>query len=96
MAKYRIIFHFIPIQICRCRATCIDHHNETYPEGSTWKPDVCTSCTCDLLGRLSCKETVCSVACSNPLPPKPGICCPVCHVNEVNKIFPPLLILIFI
>ncbi|XP_011311071.1 cysteine-rich motor neuron 1 protein [Fopius arisanus] len=67
---------------CRCRSTCTDHQNETHPEGSAWQPDVCTSCTCDTLGRLICKETVCSIACSNPLPPKLGTCCPVCPISE--------------
>ncbi|XP_020300380.1 cysteine-rich motor neuron 1 protein-like isoform X2 [Pseudomyrmex gracilis] len=70
--------------ICRCRASCTDHLNETRPEGSTWHPNSCTTCTCELGGRLNCKETICSVACDNPLPPKPGACCPVCPVTT-NK-----------
>ncbi|XP_034939320.1 cysteine-rich motor neuron 1 protein [Chelonus insularis] len=70
---------------CRCHATCVDHRNITHPEGSSWNPDACTSCKCDALGRLVCRETVCSVACSNPLPPKQGTCCPVCPINETDN-----------
>ncbi|XP_015599676.1 cysteine-rich motor neuron 1 protein [Cephus cinctus] len=72
-------------QTCRCQATCVDHLNETRPEGSSWNPNSCTTCTCDTNGRLSCKETVCSVACSNPLPPEPGACCPVCPITVPDK-----------
>ncbi|KAF7993343.1 hypothetical protein HCN44_006403 [Aphidius gifuensis] len=68
---------------CRCRATCLDHHNNTHPEGSSWHPDVCTSCTCDSASRLVCKEIVCSIACKNPLPPVAGTCCPICPINEI-------------
>lgn len=68
-------------QICRCRASCTDHLNETHPEGSTWRPNSCTTCTCEAGGRLSCRETVCSVACKDPLPPKPGTCCPTCPIT---------------
>ncbi|XP_067210990.1 cysteine-rich motor neuron 1 protein isoform X2 [Linepithema humile] len=70
--------------VCRCRASCMDHLNETHPEGSTWYPNSCTTCTCEPGGRLNCKETICSVACNNPLPPKSGTCCPVCPIT-VNK-----------
>lgn len=75
--------------ICRCHASCTDHLNETYPEGSSWSPNACSTCTCEPGGKLNCKETVCSVGCSNPLPPKPGTCCPVCSFtnpkeNEAN------------
>ncbi|KAH0540311.1 hypothetical protein KQX54_016131 [Cotesia glomerata] len=68
--------------ICRCRAVCVDRKNRTHSEGSSWNLDACTSCTCDLAGRLSCKETVCSVACSNPLPASQDTCCPVCPINQ--------------
>lgn len=68
-------------QMCRCRATCVDHRNETHPEGSSWMPNSCTTCVCDSIGRLSCRETVCSVACSDPQPPEPGACCPVCPIT---------------
>lgn len=67
-------------QMCRCRAFCVDHVNGTHPEGSTWHPNSCTSCTCDTGGKLSCKETVCSIACNDPLPAKPGTCCPICPI----------------
>lgn len=67
--------------MCRCRASCTDHLNGTHPEGSTWHPNSCTSCTCEAGGKLSCKETVCSVACNDPLPPQPGTCCPVCPIT---------------
>lgn len=66
--------------MCRCRAFCVDHVNGTHPEGSTWHPNSCTSCTCDTGGKLSCKETVCSTACNDPLPAKPGTCCPICPI----------------
>lgn len=86
-------------QICRCRASCMDHLNETHAEGTTWHPNSCTTCICEPGGRLNCKETICSVACSNPLPPKPGTCCPVCPItvsfarNRISMYFnkPPLL-----
>ncbi|XP_029674995.1 cysteine-rich motor neuron 1 protein-like isoform X2 [Formica exsecta] len=71
--------------ICRCQASCMDHLNETHPEGSTWHPNSCTTCTCETGGRLNCKETICSVACSNPLPPKPGTCCPLCPITTIKK-----------
>ncbi|XP_072751550.1 cysteine-rich motor neuron 1 protein isoform X2 [Anoplolepis gracilipes] len=71
--------------ICRCRASCMDHLNETHPEGSTWHPNSCTTCTCEAGGRLNCKETICSVACNNPWPPKPGTCCPVCPITTIKK-----------
>ncbi|OAD59119.1 Cysteine-rich motor neuron 1 protein [Eufriesea mexicana] len=71
--------------ICRCRASCTDHLNDTYPEGSTWHPNWCTSCTCETGGKLSCKETVCSVACNDPLPPQPETCCPVCPITVPTK-----------
>nr|XP_033341457.1 cysteine-rich motor neuron 1 protein isoform X2 [Megalopta genalis] len=66
--------------ICRCKASCTDRLNTTHPEGSTWHPNACTSCTCQTGGRLSCRETICSVACSDPSPPKPGTCCPICPI----------------
>lgn len=66
--------------MCRCRAFCVDHVNGTHPEGSTWHPNSCTSCTCDTGGKLNCKETVCSIACNDPLPAKPGTCCPICPI----------------
>ncbi|XP_070165043.1 cysteine-rich motor neuron 1 protein isoform X4 [Polyergus mexicanus] len=71
--------------ICRCQASCMDHLNETHPEGSTWHPNSCTTCTCETGGRLNCKETICSVACVNPLPPIPGTCCPVCPITTIKK-----------
>ncbi|XP_054005663.1 cysteine-rich motor neuron 1 protein isoform X2 [Hylaeus anthracinus] len=71
--------------ICRCRASCSDHLNETHPEGSTWHPNACTTCICEAGGRLGCRETICSVACSNPLPPKPGTCCPVCPITHLKQ-----------
>ncbi|XP_029049441.2 cysteine-rich motor neuron 1 protein-like isoform X2 [Osmia bicornis bicornis] len=71
--------------ICRCRASCTDHLNETHPEGSTWRPNSCTTCTCEAGGRLSCRETVCSVACKDPLPPKPGTCCPTCPITPLKE-----------
>ncbi|XP_012282257.2 cysteine-rich motor neuron 1 protein [Orussus abietinus] len=67
-------------RICRCRAACIDHLNQTHLEGTSWKPNFCTTCSCDSIGRLSCKETVCSLACTDPLPPKEGTCCPTCPI----------------
>lgn len=70
--------------ICRCRVSCMDHLNETRLEGSTWHPNSCTTCTCESGGRLNCKETICSVACSNPLPPKSGACCPICPTTKEN------------
>ncbi|XP_043281699.1 cysteine-rich motor neuron 1 protein-like isoform X2 [Venturia canescens] len=71
--------------VCRCRATCTDLHNTTHPEGTSWEPDVCTACFCDYVGRLVCKETVCSVACSNPLPAPPGSCCPICPTKHPDR-----------
>ncbi|XP_011692827.1 PREDICTED: cysteine-rich motor neuron 1 protein [Wasmannia auropunctata] len=71
--------------ICRCRASCMDHLNETHPEGSTWHPNSCNTCTCEPGGRLNCKETICSVACTNPLPPKPGTCCPTCPITTIKE-----------
>ncbi|KOC68070.1 Cysteine-rich motor neuron 1 protein [Habropoda laboriosa] len=70
--------------ICRCRASCTDHFNGTHPEGSTWHPNTCSSCTCEAGGKLSCKETVCSVACNDPLPPNPGTCCPICPITTTK------------
>ncbi|CAK9831217.1 Cysteine-rich motor neuron 1 protein [Anthophora retusa] len=70
--------------MCRCRASCTDHLNGTHPEGSTWHPNSCSSCTCEAGGKLSCKETVCSVACNDPLPPNPGTCCPVCPITSTK------------
>lgn len=79
-------------QTCRCRLSCIDSHNETHPENSKWNPDQCTTCSCDQGGRLSCNKTVCSVPCKDPLPPPPGVCCPVCLIKVssfvlVNSLF---------
>lgn len=71
--------------MCRCRASCMDHLNGTHPEGSTWHQNSCTSCTCEAGGKLSCKETVCSVACNDPLPPQPGTCCPVCPITVSSR-----------
>ncbi|XP_026667438.1 cysteine-rich motor neuron 1 protein-like isoform X2 [Ceratina calcarata] len=65
--------------ICRCRAPCT-YYNNTHPEGVTWHPNSCTSCTCESGGKLSCRETICSVACNDPLPPKPSTCCPICPI----------------
>ncbi|XP_015432920.1 PREDICTED: cysteine-rich motor neuron 1 protein [Dufourea novaeangliae] len=71
--------------ICRCRASCTDHLNETHPEGATWHPNSCTACTCQPGGRLSCRETVCSIACNDPSPPKPGTCCPICPITPSRE-----------
>ncbi|XP_011332207.1 cysteine-rich motor neuron 1 protein isoform X3 [Ooceraea biroi] len=71
--------------ICRCRATCMDHLNETHAEGSIWHPNSCTTCICEAGGRLNCKETICSVACGNPLPPKSGTCCPMCPITTIKE-----------
>ncbi|XP_076221389.1 crimpy isoform X2 [Nomia melanderi] len=71
--------------ICRCRAFCTDHLNETHPEGSTWHPNTCKECTCQTGGRLSCRETICFVGCSDPLPPKPGTCCPTCVIETPKE-----------
>ncbi|XP_076246076.1 crimpy isoform X2 [Calliopsis andreniformis] len=70
--------------MCRCRASCTDHLNQTHPEGSTWHENACVSCTCEAGGRLSCRETICSVACSDQLPPKPGTCCPTCPITPLK------------
>ncbi|XP_076668014.1 crimpy isoform X2 [Andrena cerasifolii] len=70
--------------ICRCRASCTDRLNQTHPEGSAWHPNSCTTCTCETGGRLSCRETICSVACNDPLPPKPGTCCPICPITPAK------------
>ncbi|XP_043463312.1 cysteine-rich motor neuron 1 protein [Leptopilina heterotoma] len=61
--------------ICRCRASCIDQHNKTHPEGSRWELNSCTTCSCDASGRLSCKEK----------PPEPGNCCPICPITMENE-----------
>lgn len=71
--------------ICRCKASCTDRLNVTHPEGSTWHPNSCTACTCQTGGRLGCRETICSVACSDPSPPKPGTCCPICPIATTSK-----------
>ncbi|XP_015174024.1 PREDICTED: cysteine-rich motor neuron 1 protein-like isoform X3 [Polistes dominula] len=68
--------------ICRCRASCINDENEPIQEGESWLRNACTTCTCEIGGRVNCKETVCSVACSDPLPPEPNTCCPVCPITE--------------
>ncbi|KAL2740012.1 cysteine-rich motor neuron 1 protein-like isoform X1 [Vespula maculifrons] len=68
--------------ICRCRASCINDKNEPIQEGGNWLRNACTTCTCEVGGRVNCKETVCSVACSDPLPPEPNTCCPVCPITE--------------
>ncbi|XP_076391425.1 crimpy isoform X2 [Megachile rotundata] len=70
--------------ICRCRAYCTDHRNSTHPEGSSWHPNSCTTCTCESGGRLVCKEIVCSVACNDPLPPEPGTCCSTCPITPLK------------
>ncbi|XP_025075008.1 cysteine-rich motor neuron 1 protein-like, partial [Pogonomyrmex barbatus] len=76
---YKTNKHGCPI--CRCRATCKDHLNKTHPEGSTWHPNSCSTCTCESGGQRSCTKTMCLVACNNPSPPKPGTCCPVCPIT---------------
>ncbi|XP_047346447.1 cysteine-rich motor neuron 1 protein-like isoform X2 [Vespa velutina] len=70
--------------ICRCRASCINDENEPIQEGGNWLRNACTTCTCEVGGRVNCKETVCSVACSDPLPPEPNTCCPVCPITEIE------------
>lgn len=75
------MFVFLHFQICRCRASCINDENEPIQEGGNWLRNACTTCTCEVGGRVNCKETVCSVACSDPLPPEPNTCCPVCPIT---------------
>ncbi|KAG7201984.1 hypothetical protein KM043_004676 [Ampulex compressa] len=71
--------------ICRCRVMCMDHENKMHPEGTVWHPSSCVTCNCEIGGRLNCKETICSVACNNPLPPKSGTCCPTCPITTVKE-----------
>ncbi|KAJ8678795.1 hypothetical protein QAD02_014582 [Eretmocerus hayati] len=63
---------------CRCAGSCLDENNTTRPEGSTWISNPCSSCVCELNGRILCNQTICSVGCFEPRPPPPGHCCPVC------------------
>ncbi|KAK2577781.1 hypothetical protein KPH14_009886, partial [Odynerus spinipes] len=80
---YRTNKHGCPM--CRCRTICINDENEPIPEGSSWLRNACTTCTCEVGGRVNCKETICSVACSDPLPPEPYTCCPVCPITDSKR-----------
>ncbi|KAG8440107.1 hypothetical protein GDO86_006046 [Hymenochirus boettgeri] len=47
--------------------------------GEEWKPlgQPCQSCQC-VEGSIQCRKRHCASLCRNPLPPRPGTCCPVC------------------
>ncbi|XP_023246884.1 cysteine-rich motor neuron 1 protein-like [Copidosoma floridanum] len=68
---------------CRCLDSCLDERNVTHLEGARWRTDYCRSCSCEPGGRIFCNETICAVACGNPLPPPPGKCCPICPTPSV-------------
>ncbi|XP_066929219.1 uncharacterized protein [Clytia hemisphaerica] len=61
---------------------CIDETtNTTRPHKSNWKPDACSSCTCEH-GETICATQDCApVMCKDPVTPE-GECCPRCVTQE--------------
>jgi len=55
--------------------------NRTYKHKAMWKPDTCTTCSCER-GEITCATQDCApVMCKNPIT-KPGECCAKCVVQE--------------
>uniref|UniRef100_A0A8D8VYB3 Cysteine-rich motor neuron 1 protein n=1 Tax=Cacopsylla melanoneura TaxID=428564 RepID=A0A8D8VYB3_9HEMI len=72
-------------------AVCMDFHGELKREGQHWTLNPCTDCTCRE-GKVLCYSQQCPpAACSNPLPPEPGSCCPRCNDSDSGDI-PELII----
>ena len=60
---------------------CIDETNTTRKHRSNWKPDACSSCTCEH-GETMCATQDCApVMCKDPITPE-GECCPRCAKQE--------------
>ncbi|MBZ3875978.1 von Willebrand factor C and EGF domain-containing protein [Sciurus carolinensis] len=53
------------------------HLGAMYESGSHWTEPRCSQCWCED-GEVTCREVRCEAACSHPLPPRDGGCCPLC------------------
>eukprot|EP00079_Xenopus_tropicalis_P008629 XP_002931908.2 PREDICTED: kielin/chordin-like protein isoform X1 [Xenopus tropicalis] len=73
-----VLHEKIPGECCSQCQSCVDG-TVKHKHGEEWKPqgEPCQSCRC-LEGRIQCRRRHCAALCRNPLPPRPGTCCPVC------------------
>ncbi|XP_033013205.1 von Willebrand factor C and EGF domain-containing protein isoform X1 [Lacerta agilis] len=53
------------------------HRGFFYKNGSHWVEPGCLNCSCEG-GQVLCGAVMCEVACSHPVPPMEGECCPSC------------------
>ncbi|XP_053139656.1 von Willebrand factor C and EGF domain-containing protein isoform X2 [Hemicordylus capensis] len=53
------------------------HGGILHENGSHWTEPWCLKCSCEG-GQVLCQAVVCQVACSHPIPPTEGECCPSC------------------
>ncbi|XP_061465769.1 von Willebrand factor C and EGF domain-containing protein isoform X2 [Rhineura floridana] len=53
------------------------HGGVFHKNGSRWIEPGCLNCSCEG-GQVLCRAMMCEVACSHPLPPLEGECCPSC------------------
>uniref|UniRef100_A0ABM5F872 von Willebrand factor C and EGF domain-containing protein isoform X1 n=3 Tax=Pogona vitticeps TaxID=103695 RepID=A0ABM5F872_9SAUR len=53
------------------------HGGALRESGSHWIDPVCLNCSCES-GQVLCQAVKCEVACSHPVPPGEGECCPIC------------------
>uniref|UniRef100_I3M9W8 von Willebrand factor C and EGF domains n=1 Tax=Ictidomys tridecemlineatus TaxID=43179 RepID=I3M9W8_ICTTR len=53
------------------------HLGAVHESGSHWTEPRCSQCWCED-GQVTCREVRCEAACSHPIPPRDGGCCPLC------------------
>ncbi|XP_040837791.1 von Willebrand factor C and EGF domain-containing protein [Ochotona curzoniae] len=53
------------------------HLGVVYESGSHWTEARCSQCRCQD-GEVTCSKVRCEAACSHPIPPRDGGCCPLC------------------
>uniref|UniRef100_A0A8C5KBU5 von Willebrand factor C and EGF domain-containing protein n=1 Tax=Jaculus jaculus TaxID=51337 RepID=A0A8C5KBU5_JACJA len=53
------------------------HLGTIYESGSHWTQPGCSQCVCED-GKVTCGPVRCAAACSHPIPPRDGGCCPSC------------------
>ncbi|XP_002721101.3 von Willebrand factor C and EGF domain-containing protein [Oryctolagus cuniculus] len=53
------------------------HLGAVYESGSHWTEAGCSQCWCQD-GKVTCGKVRCEAACSHPIPPRDGGCCPLC------------------